>query len=213
MTKYSPTPSSALKNLALSALAAGTVLLTGCASLKDEHYSFCDNNLCKAPVMAPVAAAAPTPAPVVPTPAPAAVVAPAVVVAASERITLNADALFQFDRSSTTDILPQGKAALDSLVNTLKARAVSLQRIVLTGHTDRLGSEAYNQRLAQARVETVRGYLQTAGVSTPMEITAKGESEPVTTDCKGNQATPALVSCLQPDRRVTVDMQGLAQKK
>jgi len=191
-----------LKRLSLTAAAAAALLLTGCASLKDEHYSFCDNNMCKAPVVAP--------APVVPAPV---VVAPPVMAAQTERITLNADALFKFDKSSTADILPQGKASLDALVKTLQGRAVSLQRIVLTGHTDRLGSEAYNQRLAQSRVETVRGYLQAAGVTTPMEIIAKGEAEPVTTDCKGNKATPALISCLQPDRRVTVDMQGLVGKK
>ena len=201
------TPTS-LKRLALTAAAAAALLLTGCASLKDEHYSFCDNNLCKAPV---VAAAAP--APVVLAPAVVAPAPPPVMVAQTERITLNADALFKFDKSSTADILPQGKASLDALVKTLQGKAVSLQRIVLTGHTDRLGSEAYNQRLAQARVETVRAYLQAAGVTTPVEIIAKGEAEPVTTDCKGNQATPALISCLQPDRRVTVDMQGLVGKK
>jgi OOP family OmpA-OmpF porin len=149
-----------------------------------------------APKVVPVAA------PVVPVPPPP----PPVLL---KRIQLGADALFKFDKSNEADMLPQGRAALMALVNEIKRPGVSIERLRLTGHTDRLGSEAYNAVLSRQRAATVGTFLQRAGLSMPIETSGAGESEPVTRDCVGNRATPALIACLQPDRRVTVDLIGV----
>lgn len=66
----------------------------------------------------------------------------------TESITLNADALFKFDRSDINDVLPGGRAELEQLVEKLNSYA-RIDAIELIGHTDRLGSQAYNQQLSK----------------------------------------------------------------
>lgn len=134
--------------------------------------------------------------------------APVVVQPQVERINLSADALFRFDRHQLKDILPQGKATLDELADKLTSRQATIESILLIGHTDRLGSEAYNQKLGLQRAQTVKEYLQSKGVQSPISVKSAGETEPVTADCVGNQPTAALKACLQPDRRVAVDITG-----
>lgn len=144
---------------------------------------------------------------------PAVAVAPAVVPTVPvllKRIELGADALFHFDRSGADDMLPQGRAALVKLVDDIQRHDVAVERLRLTGHTDRLGTDAYNNRLSQQRAATVGDFLRRAGLTMPMETVGKGEQEPVTSGCVGEKAPPALVACLQPDRRVSVDLIGSA---
>ena len=125
-----------------------------------------------------------------------------------ERINLSADALFRFNQSDAADMLPEGKATLDRLAENLVSRQAHIDSIALTGHTDRLGSEQYNHNLGLQRAQTVKNYLQGKGVQAPISVASAGESQPVTTAC--TRATAALKACLQPDRRVTVDISGTA---
>ncbi|RST52341.1 OmpA family protein [Variovorax sp. DXTD-1] len=190
-TKNTPT------RLALGAAALATLVLAGCGSLHDERYNWCQGQNCAlTPVVTP--APAPTPAPAQPT---------------TRRVNLSADTLFRFDRSGAADMLPQGRAELDALARVLQGPEMQVQSLTITGHTDRLGDEAYNDRLALQRANTVRDYLKAAGVRAPMEVRSMGEREPVTRDCQGLQRSPRLVACLQPDRRVVVDILGQAQGK
>lgn len=80
----------------------------------------------------------------------------------------------------------------------------------ITGHTDRLGSSAYNQRLSERRAMAVRNDLvSTRGLEASRSTaTGLGETQPVTRaeDCVGERRNAALVACLQPDRRVDVDV-------
>jgi OOP family OmpA-OmpF porin len=123
------------------------------------------------------------------------------------RVSFSADSLFAFDRS---DIRPEGKAKLDEFAGELKG--TTFDQITVTGHTDRLGKPAYNQSLSLRRADAVKAYLVSSGGIDASKVRAdgKGESEPVTKaeDCKGNQQTPKLVACLQPDRRVDVEVSG-----
>jgi OmpA-OmpF porin, OOP family len=183
--------------LALGAAALATLVLAGCGSLHDERYNWCQGQNCAlTPVVTPTPA--PTPAPTPPT---------------TRRVNLSADTLFRFDRSSAADMLPQGRSELDALARALQSQEMQVQSLTITGHTDRLGDEAYNDRLALQRANTVRDYLKAAGVRAPMEVRSMGEREPVTRDCQGLQRSPRLVACLQPDRRVVVDILGQAQGK
>ena len=150
---------------------------------------------------------APMPAPV---PAPVVVaVAPVVAVAAParQRVSFSADSLFGFDQST---VRPEGKAALDTFARELSG--TEFDTISVEGHTDRLGSNAYNQKLSTRRAESVRDYLVASGHIAAGKISAvgKGESTSVTqpADCKGAKPTPALIACLQPDRRVDVEVAG-----
>jgi OmpA-OmpF porin, OOP family len=150
-------------------------------------------------------AAAPAPMIVVsppppPAPAPAAPPAPM-------RISLSADSLFDFDRSV---VKPAGRQALDKLAVDL--RGMSYHYIQVTGHADRLGSQGYNLKLSTRRAEAVSAYLVQSGGVEANKIAATGldEAKPVTKpgDCKGDKPTPELIACLQPDRRVEVDVTG-----
>ena len=120
-----------------------------------------------------------------------------------EKITLSADALFQFDKSDSKDLLPKGRAELDDLAQKLATRKVTVTAIKVTGYTDRLGSAAYNQRLSLARANTVKRYLQEHGVTAPVSVEGRGLQDQLVA-CTGVKPRPALLACLQPNRRVEV---------
>ena len=122
----------------------------------------CDGAL--VPAVAPVAAAAPA---AVPAPAPAA--------AAASKVTFAADAFFDFDKSV---LKPEGRAKLDDLVS--KIRNVNLEVIIAVGHTDSIGTVAYNQKLSVRRAESVKAYLVSKGIERNRVYTeGKGELQPV----------------------------------
>lgn len=135
--------------------------------------------------------------PVVPTPE----------VTAPERFDVEADALFAFDSSDLDGLLPGGRGHLDAVATAIRADAgVRAARVV--GHADRLGSHAYNQALSERRAATVEAYLRQRGVAVPIHADGAGEHEPSgkTAHCRGERATAALTQCLQPDRRITIQL-------
>ena len=129
---------------------------------------------CDGALGAPVAAApAPAAAPAAPAVAPAPAPAPAPAVAT--KVTYAADAFFDFDKSV---LKPEGKAKLDDLVS--KIKGVNLEVIIAVGHTDSVGSDAYNQKLSMRRSESVKAYLVSKGVEKNRVYTeGKGEKQPV----------------------------------
>lgn len=157
-------------------------------------------------------APAPAPQAVAPAPAPVPVVAAAPVVAQPvpvvvTRVNLSADSLFDFDSAT---VKPPGRVALDKLATDL--RGLQYDSIRITGHTDRLGSSKYNAGLSSRRAAAVTEYLvQTGGVArAKVAASGAGETAPVTAaaTCRGGSPIPALVACLQPDRRVEVEVMG-----
>ncbi len=152
------------------------------------------------------AAPAPQPVAVTPPPPPPAVTPPPPP-PAPKKVTFSADSLFDFGKA---DVKPAGKQELDKLAADL--RGVDFDVITVTGHTDRIGSHEYNMELSTRRSEAVKAYLvHSAGIPAG-KIAAKGTdgSDPVTKvgECKGTKATKALIACLQPDRRVEVEVTG-----
>ncbi|UOD30645.1 OmpA family protein [Massilia violaceinigra] len=142
--------------------------------------------------VAPVEPAAPgvTPAPAIVQPAPAAPVA------VSEKVSFAAEALFDFDKSV---VKPEGKAALDDLLN--KLQGMNTEVMVTVGHTDSVGSDAYNQKLSLRRAEAVKAYIVSKGVDTSRVYTeGKGESQPVA----DNKTAEGRAK----NRRVTVEVVG-----
>lgn len=125
---------------------------------------------------------------------------------AAEKVTVAADALFDFDKAT---LRAEGKAKLDEVV--AKAGAIKLEVIIAVGHTDRLGSDAYNQKLSQRRAEAVKAYVVGKGIEANRVYTeGKGETQPKTKpeDCPGAKKTKKLIDCLQPDRRVEIELIG-----
>ncbi len=122
-----------------------------------------------------------------------------------DKVTVAADALFDFNKAV---LRPEGKAKLDELVS--KAKAIKLEVILAVGHTDRIGGDAYNQKLSEKRAAAVKEYLVAKGIEANRVYTeGKGEKQPVTGDkCKGEKKSKALIDCLQPDRRVDIEVIG-----
>lgn len=159
----------------------------------------CDPNY-RAPTPAPAAQIA-APAPVVV----AAVTPPPAPMPVAQKVTLDADTLFDFDKAV---LRPEGKTTLDGFVGQLKD--INPETIIAIGHTDRFGSNDYNQALSERRVATVKAYLLDKGVvSSKLHTEGKGETQPVTKtgDCLGAKSTK-VIACLQPDRRVDVEVIG-----
>jgi OOP family OmpA-OmpF porin len=133
---------------------------------------------CDGAIAAPKAAPAPAPAPAAaPAPAPraAAPAAPAQPPAAATKVTYAADAFFDFNKSV---LKAEGKAKLDDLVG--KVKGINLEVIIAVGHTDAVGSDAYNQKLSVKRSDAVKAYLVSKGIEKNRVYTeGKGEKQPV----------------------------------
>lgn len=143
----------------------------------------------------------PTPIAAVAEPTPAAVPIKPVI----EKVTLDADALFDFDKAV---LRPTGRATLDDFADKLKG--INLEVITAVGHADRFGSEAYNQRLSEQRAAAVKAYLVSKGIeSDRIQTEGKGEMQPVTKsdECRGAKSAK-VIACLQPDRRVNIEVIG-----
>lgn len=125
-----------------------------------------------------------------------------------QKINFSADALFDFDKA---DLRPEGKAMLEELTRVLQGATYEV--ILAIGHADRIGSTKYNQKLSVRRAETVKKYLVEKGIA-PNRVYAegKGETQPLTksADCRMKNRK-ALIACLQPDRRVDVEVTGTKQ--
>ncbi len=156
----------------------------------------CDGDIMPKDACAAPMAAAPEakPMPAAPMPKPSA-----------DKIKLAADALFDFDKAV---LKPEGMAKLDRLAS--QADALKLEVILAVGHTDRLGSASYNQKLSEKRAAAVKQYLVSKGVEANRIYTeGKGETQPITTDnCKNSLGRKKLIECLQPDRRVEIEVIG-----
>jgi len=141
-------------------------------------------------------AAAPPPPPPPPAPPPPPV---------RKHVSFSADSLFDFGKDT---VRPAGKVALNEFAAELQG--AQFEYITVTGHTDRIGSHTYNLALSARRAESVKFYLvETAGIP-GSKVFARGVDgeDPVTKadDCPGRERTPKLIACLQPDRRVDVEV-------
>ena len=149
----------------------------------------CDPDLMPKP--APARVVTPPPPPAKPAPAPKPKPKPV-----AEKVTLAADVLFDFDKSV---VKPEGKSKLDDLAQ--KVKAINLEVVIAIGHTDSIGSDAYNQKLSVRRAESVKAYLVSKGVEPNRIYTeGKGEKQPV--------ASNKTKEGRQKNRRVEIEVIG-----
>ena len=168
-------------------------------------HPFCDGAL-KPPPPAP-----PPAPPVVPPPPPPAAVVPAPVapvpvpvpapVAVNEKVTFESGANFDFDKS----VIKAGdQARLADMVD--KSKAIALEVMVVTGHTDSVGTDAYNQKLSISRADAVKNFLVGKGVEKNRIYTeGKGETSPAA----DNKSAEGRAK----NRRVSVEVFGTRAKK
>jgi OOP family OmpA-OmpF porin len=165
----------------------------------------CDLPLCVAPAKlenGKCVEPPPPPAPVAAAPAPAPAPAPvaAAPVPTSEKVSYAADAFFDFDKAV---LKPAGKQSLDELAS--KIAGINTEVIIAVGHTDSVGTDAYNQKLSVRRAEAVKKYLQTKGIEPSRVYTeGKGEKQPV--------ADNKTAAGRAKNRRVEIEVVGTRSK-
>ncbi|MBU3669702.1 MAG: OmpA family protein [Polynucleobacter sp.] len=116
------------------------------------------------------------------------------------KITLQADTLYDFDKST---LKPEGKATLDKIAADLKK--IKLEVIIAVGNTDSVGTDAYNMALGQRRAQSVKAYLVSKGVDGSRIYTeSKGKSNPV--------ASNATAEGRAKNRRTDIEVVGTAAK-
>ena len=178
----------------------------------------CDPDLLPKP--APAKAAAPTAAPVAPA-KPAVVVPPPAkkeepkppAKPGTAPFEQRVDVMFEFDKAELT---ADGRTALTDLFDELKKGPVTMNVVIVTGHTDKIGSAAWNKKLSESRAQVVRDYLiNTGGFNAKMIFwEGVGPRQPVnvTKFCDAKMNRKQLIDCLAPNRRTTVEVTGTRPK-
>ena len=131
----------------------------------------------------------------------AAAAKPAASGVSQSKITLQADTLYDFNKS---DLKAEGKATLDKIARDLSK--IKLEVIIAVGNTDSVGSDAYNMALGQRRAQSVKAYLTSKGVDGSRIYTeSKGKSNPV--------ASNATEQGRAKNRRTDIEVVGTTAKK
>ena len=116
------------------------------------------------------------------------------------KLTYSTDTLFDFDKSV---LKPEGRDMLNGLVGKIN-HDFNLEVIIAVGHTDWIGTNAYNQKLGLRRAEAVKAYLVSAGIEkTRVYTDSKGETQPV--------ATNKTAAGRAQNRRVEIEVVGTAK--
>jgi len=144
----------------------------------------------------------PTPAPVIVPPPPP---APEVM---DQTFNLSSDVLFAFGKA---ELKQEGMGALDDLYQQIVDVQPKDGMATIMGYTDRIGSDANNQRLSEARAQAVADFLISKGLpADKVSIQGNGASNPVTgSQCEAIKARAELIECLGPDRRVEIRVTGV----
>lgn len=163
----------------------------------------CDKDVVGADKCAPASARAVAAAPA------AAAAAPAAVASKCDfSVTLAADSTFAFNKAVLTK---SARAKLDNAVIGKLGTCAEVTSVIITGHTDRLGSQSYNQKLSEKRASAVQSYLTGKGVKADViDTMGAGKTQPIKS-CDDKLGRKALIECLAPNRRVTVDVKGPAK--
>jgi OOP family OmpA-OmpF porin len=167
----------------------------------------CDGPLVP-PIAKPIAPAVAPPPPVAQAPAaPAAPSAPVVPKRCDFSVTIGDAQSFGFNSASLT---AAAERLVEATVLRLLADCAIVDTILVTGHTDSIGSHAYNQKLSAKRANAVATYLKDRGITAQVNTSGAGETQPVTS-CEGKLPRATLLTCMAPDRRVEVEVRGVAR--
>ncbi|MGQ0286208.1 OmpA family protein [Pasteurellaceae bacterium 22721_9_1] len=120
---------------------------------------------------------------------------------------LSGDFLFDFDKDTLT---PKGKEVVDNVAAQLKSSGA--KDVLIEGHTDRLGSVAYNLDLSQRRANRVKARLIEQGVQASFTAVGLGKAHQVKA-CSEYPHGKELKDCLRPNRRVEIKASGTVLKQ
>jgi OOP family OmpA-OmpF porin len=162
----------------------------------------CDGEL--VPPIAKPTAPAIVPPPVVAEAAPVAPIAPK---RCDFAVTFSSDQAFAYNRAVLSNA---AKIRIDQEVLPALASCSKVDAITITGHTDQLGSQQYNQRLSERRAEAVAAYLKSKGATARIDTIGAGKNQPIKS-CDEKLPRSKLIDCLSPNRRVVIEIRGLAK--
>lgn len=121
---------------------------------------------------------------------------------------IGADGLFRFGKHAPQDLLPEGRRRIAALAAQVQRDFKSVSSVRITGHADRLGTVARNDVLSVSRAHTVRALFVQSGISEGViQVSGEGSRHPLVA-CPDSVSRAALVACLQPNRRVEVEVTG-----
>ncbi len=143
------------------------------------------------------------PAPVITKPAPA----PAPVKRCDMSITLANDQTFDFNASL---LKATAKAKIDQDFLSKLGACSKIESVLVTGHTDLIGSHPYNQKLSEKRADAVASYLSSHGLQAPLETMGMGKTQQIKA-CDEKLPAKQLHTCLSPNRRVVIELRGIAK--
>lgn len=159
----------------------------------------CDGELVP-PVVKPTA-------PAIAPPAAAAPIAPAAPKRCDFAVTFNSDETFAFNKARLSSA---AKKRINDEVLTKLASCAKADIVLVTEHTDRLGSQQYNQKLSEKRAEAVAAYLKSQRVTANIDTLGFGKTQSVKS-CDDKLPRAELIACLAPNRRVTIEVRGIAR--
>ncbi|MFI7856293.1 type VI secretion system membrane subunit TssM [Pseudomonas promysalinigenes] len=127
---------------------------------------------------------------------------------AIETITLESDTLFAFGRADFQSLKNEGQSQLSAIASKL-LNTPNIGKIVISGHADQLGDSQGNLQVSKQRAQTIRTYLVGKGVPAEL-VVAQGEgSRKPLVNCDMQQPRAQLIKCLEPNRRVEIEVRGL----
>jgi OmpA-OmpF porin, OOP family len=151
------------------------------------------------PIAPPVVVAPPPPPPPPPAPAPPK--------RCDFAVTLANDETFVFNKAVLTSA---AKKRIDDTVLSKLATCAKVDIVLVTGHTDKLGTQQYNQKLSDKRADAVAAYLKSKGIEAPADTLGVGKTQAIKA-CDDKLPRKKLIECLAPNRRVVIEARGLAK--
>lgn len=122
-------------------------------------------------------------------------------------VTLSSDETFEFNKAALSSA---AKTRIDNDVLSKLSNCAKVEIVLVTGHTDRLGSHPYNQRLSEKRADAVAAYLKSKGVTGNIDTLGAGKTQSIKA-CDDKLPRKQLIACLAPNRRVVIEARGIAK--
>jgi type VI secretion system protein ImpL len=125
-----------------------------------------------------------------------------------ETITLESDTLFAFGRADFQSLKNEGQGQLSAIAGKLLSTP-NVGKIIIAGHADQLGDPQGNLQVSRQRAQTIKTYLVGKGVPGELvEAVGEGSTRPLV-KCDMQQPRAQLIRCLEPNRRVEIEVRAL----
>jgi outer membrane protein OmpA-like peptidoglycan-associated protein len=126
----------------------------------------------------------------------------------TRELSFSYDALFDLDKSKLSEMKPQGRQRVEQFAKLLRNEYSEPPKLVVTGYIDRIEPPHAQEKLALNRAEAVAEILKQSGIRQELITVQSNSSAESVANCPATNATPELIRCLQPYRRIKVQVIG-----